>query len=582
MKKAPIKFELWSQACEAPSRSRLYNLEPIGVGTPEVESLSSYINRLAQAHCVTVTVLLKHELLPQIKDNKASERSKGANSGAGLPRGGGNRLARMIYGLGMTAEKWVEALQALTGRRDLGLLTFLDWRYVLPNRKLISQSVRWCPSCFDDRSAAEQPVYDQLLWKLDPITACLSHRRRLRNRCCYCRKGLNEFSGRSRPGYCSRCGYWLGADGRAELQPEDRLSEEEWQWQDWVVKNLGQLIRTSARLDYPPPEETVARSVTYYLSQQSDAGLNNLATTLGCRRDHFSNWSRGESRMQIDMLLKFCFHCGISLAQFLTEPAPSPPTQLRCASQKTPVQVVTRAGWRPKGTNREELRRAMESALEHEFPPISLRAVSKRVRLASRTLLYYEPELCRKIVDRQENYRAEIRDRARQVLEESLRREPAPSLASLFQGSDLKISMARHNFPDLCRQVVARYSDYRRGQKLELKRTLEQALLEENPPPKLDLIASRLGRCPHSLRVHFPDLCRKITKRNLEYQKERFLKRRETVISEIRETTFRLHAQGIFPSVNQVSENLPRPRNIGSNKEIVGELRKIRKELGWE
>src|SRR3982074_3360598 len=67
MTDAPIPFEVWAPALEAPPpRSRLYSLEPIGIGTPEVESLSSYLNRLAQAHCVTVSALIAHELLPHI------------------------------------------------------------------------------------------------------------------------------------------------------------------------------------------------------------------------------------------------------------------------------------------------------------------------------------------------------------------------------------------------------------------------------------------------------------------------------------------------------------------------------------
>jgi len=66
MTDTPSRFEVWVPACEAPPRSRLYSLEPIGIGTPEVESLSSYLNRLAQAHCVTVNALIAHELLPHV------------------------------------------------------------------------------------------------------------------------------------------------------------------------------------------------------------------------------------------------------------------------------------------------------------------------------------------------------------------------------------------------------------------------------------------------------------------------------------------------------------------------------------
>ncbi|MEM9271562.1 MAG: hypothetical protein AAGA80_01180, partial [Cyanobacteria bacterium P01_F01_bin.143] len=44
-----------------PTRSRLYHLEPVGIGTPHVESLTSYISRLAEAHC-----LYPHSLVTKI------------------------------------------------------------------------------------------------------------------------------------------------------------------------------------------------------------------------------------------------------------------------------------------------------------------------------------------------------------------------------------------------------------------------------------------------------------------------------------------------------------------------------------
>ena len=46
------------------SRSWLYNLQPIGIRTSSVESLTGYISRLALAHCVYVRDLLIHGLLP--------------------------------------------------------------------------------------------------------------------------------------------------------------------------------------------------------------------------------------------------------------------------------------------------------------------------------------------------------------------------------------------------------------------------------------------------------------------------------------------------------------------------------------
>nr|MCM0593874.1 TniQ family protein [Gloeotrichia echinulata DEX184] len=51
-----------------PKHSRLFHLEPIGVGTFYVESLTSYIARLAEAHSVLPGALLALEVKPLIKN----------------------------------------------------------------------------------------------------------------------------------------------------------------------------------------------------------------------------------------------------------------------------------------------------------------------------------------------------------------------------------------------------------------------------------------------------------------------------------------------------------------------------------
>ena len=46
-------FDSWDvEAVPIPARSRLHSIEPIGVGTPFVESLTGYIIRLAASHAV--------------------------------------------------------------------------------------------------------------------------------------------------------------------------------------------------------------------------------------------------------------------------------------------------------------------------------------------------------------------------------------------------------------------------------------------------------------------------------------------------------------------------------------------------
>ncbi len=66
-----IYLECWNlKPLEISPRSRLFCLEPVAVGTPYTESLSSYLNRLAQEHCLTSQRLIMGEIAPLILKNK--------------------------------------------------------------------------------------------------------------------------------------------------------------------------------------------------------------------------------------------------------------------------------------------------------------------------------------------------------------------------------------------------------------------------------------------------------------------------------------------------------------------------------
>ncbi|QYX32716.1 TniQ family protein [Sphaerospermopsis torques-reginae] len=56
-----IPCEQWDlKIPNLPPRSRLYSLQPIGLGTPYTESLSSYLQRLAQHHHLRPWQLYTH------------------------------------------------------------------------------------------------------------------------------------------------------------------------------------------------------------------------------------------------------------------------------------------------------------------------------------------------------------------------------------------------------------------------------------------------------------------------------------------------------------------------------------------
>ena len=48
------------------SHSQLYHLEPIGIGSPLVECLTSYVARLSGEHSVSASTLVRKQILPAL------------------------------------------------------------------------------------------------------------------------------------------------------------------------------------------------------------------------------------------------------------------------------------------------------------------------------------------------------------------------------------------------------------------------------------------------------------------------------------------------------------------------------------
>jgi hypothetical protein len=115
-------FESWFLSSPpVPPRSRLYSLEPIGIGTAFVESLTGYTARLAEAHSVSVGDLVGRVLSELLSDPKAPIITAAAKA----CRVGGHGFRACRYGVnGVTdrAESWAQALEAATARRDLRYL----------------------------------------------------------------------------------------------------------------------------------------------------------------------------------------------------------------------------------------------------------------------------------------------------------------------------------------------------------------------------------------------------------------------------------------------------------------------------
>ena len=90
-----------------PARSHLYHLQPVGVGTAQVESLTSYLIRLAEVHDVSPGILLNRELLPKVRE---AFRRPGRHTSAN-PESAFMYRSHTLNGVVRRAHNWISMLK---------------------------------------------------------------------------------------------------------------------------------------------------------------------------------------------------------------------------------------------------------------------------------------------------------------------------------------------------------------------------------------------------------------------------------------------------------------------------------------
>jgi hypothetical protein len=411
--KAPIAYEKWNiTSPNLPPRSRLYPLEPIGIGTPCVESLTGYVARLAEAHCVSTGVLFSKEI--DALTGKGNIFTFRLEENAGYS-------THTINGRGGPARDFVRALESLTHRSGLRYLTLLPWEHVLPHQGGIQRRSRaWCVQCLHMGKAGARPVYEPLLWTLKPVTLCPLHQQPLSFVCPSCKVQNGVLDPRTRPGYCSKCGQWLAPLPIATVLPDNRvLNNDDLRWGDWVAKVLGEILAAAPRLSFAPSRDVIAQMIHFCVEHISDGNTSEFARELEVGRGDVMKWQLGKALPKFPSLLGLTFRLGISLLDLIRGATDSVPQKFihLFPPQLSKKQFASRRLRKPqRRMNSAEVLHILQAAL-NENPPPSVRQVINRTN-HGRTIIYrYFPIECRTIAQHFADYRKiraiARRDRAR-------------------------------------------------------------------------------------------------------------------------------------------------------------------------
>lgn len=152
---------------------RLFPLPLKGKGTSDVESLPSYVLRLAHVHAVPVATLLNN--LPYERNVNAANKLLSGCLGSLVRPNATTRL--IVDALARVCSEDGATLQAAT---------------LLPLEEAVARSacsfsphLRWCPVCLAEQAGSDTP-YLKLAWQLSGVEACIDHRVRLHDTCPEC------------------------------------------------------------------------------------------------------------------------------------------------------------------------------------------------------------------------------------------------------------------------------------------------------------------------------------------------------------------------------------------------------------
>ncbi|NJM17380.1 MAG: TniQ family protein [Richelia sp. RM2_1_2] len=381
-------YELWDLSIpNTPEHSTLFHLEPIGIGTPLVESLTSYVKRLANAHSISSRMLILSEIAPLLDVEYVL--------------GPHNRSLEKIYGkrtyalnsVGKMALSLVNALEVKTLGSNLQFLTLLTWRNVINQRNLMRHHQAWCPFCYQEWYENKQILYEPLYWSLKAINICTKHDKILLENCPHCQQYIVHLPGQGKPGYCPKCRGWLGDLPKNLIIDDIFPPTEHLEWQNFAANNILKLITLAPCLKSIPSNNSIKENLLAILEKIPYKSLNEFAYLSNIPHGLLHRCIHNSQSTVIDNLLNISYQLGIPLIDFFTnKPVINLASLAIRDSQKINVYRIKKQREQSfQDLNIVQAEKIIADALK-EFPPPSIQQIAARIGCYFTTIKSNFPE----------------------------------------------------------------------------------------------------------------------------------------------------------------------------------------------
>jgi len=504
-------FESWDlRRLPIAPRSLLFALQPIGVGSPFVESLTSYISRLAEVHAVRVSDLAGHVLAKCAPHDApiVSARADDYRMGSGFHPG-----THAINGLAEDARRWIMAVETATKLTGLRLLTLMPLQQIFSKQSLLRKRQAWCPNCFSEWRQSGLPLYLPLLWHLQMVTICARHRRRLEESCPHCNQRFGVLYANNRPGYCPRCRCWLGRPISPQQEPSPEHCHDD---EIWMADCIGGLLAFLPQVEEGRAGEILSNNILALIRELAQGHQSIFCDLTGCATNAVPRWLIGPCRLRPDQFFQICSRLRIPASTLLTSNCSwNVPEEIAAAANT----AIRRGVWRD---DPEKLKAALLDALQ-EDPPPSLSVVALRLKYTTcAPLRRLAPNTCAEISERYLAHypphpntwvfrgRKRTPDEIKKILVEFLAQDPPIPLAHIAaELGSVSTDRLRRHFPELSMAILRKWAEYGQARRAKAEAALMGAISEE-PPPPVTTLARRLDCDNAYLKLNFPDLCRQL------------------------------------------------------------------------
>lgn len=448
-------------------RSSLYSLEPMGIGTPYVESLSSYICRLAEAHNTSVSCLMKKKMFPELKSCPSILEGRKGRVFDGF----------QVNGLGITTLDFVNTLEKLTFRTDIHNLTLLNFTALFPNnaRKLIVRKKRWCPSCFRESYELGKILYEPLLWQLEDYRKCNKHNCILQSKCRKCKKEVKSFFLKTTIiGHCPFCNIFLGKSDVLDysfIEDKERLISRFYSeifilnstLKSFPTKySIKQFIKKIEQSNIFRPYRSASEIFHF-----NDCALKSWITGVSMPNPYFWSIIKGftNSSIQCIFLEKEIFKDLIRNLKY----------HLINNNHKRKVNYLCR-----ENNSKETINKRLISYLDNADYSFGLVYICKKEGFSLTTARKYFPQLCDLIVEMHKQYKINLKEEIRKKISIIADDKETGHFSVKDVASSLGVSQSfiKENFPELNTILASKHIKFKKDSKKKRITELKQAIFE--------------------------------------------------------------------------------------------------------